>query len=197
MMGLSIHYNGHFNKKTLLKRMIEEVKDIAEIYKWEYYVFEDEFPGADFGKAQYGKNIYGICFTPPQCETVWLTFLSNGKMSNPVNLQFYGNSKNRKEQQYLYMLSVKTQYAGIEIHKLIIHLLKHLSEKYLQDFNINDEGEYWETGNEQLLQEIFKRYTDLINNFSISIENNPLKPGESFAVYFGRLLKQINEKYKK
>ncbi|MFA4853626.1 MAG: hypothetical protein WC599_14010 [Bacteroidales bacterium] len=177
--------------------MIEEVKDIAEIYKWEYTVFEDKFPANSLCKTEYNQNIYGISFTPPNCETISLCFLSNGKMSSPSHLKFFGNSENKEEQQYLYMLSVKTQYAGIEIHKLIIHLLKYLSGKYLQDFTVNDEGEYWETGNEKLLQDIFKRYTDLIESFVSSIENYPIKSGESFEAYFERLLKLIHEKNKK
>jgi hypothetical protein len=196
-MGLSIHYNGSFNAKASLQAMIEEVKDLAEIFQWKYNVYEKEFPANNFGKEQYNQKIYGISFTPPECETVWLCFLSNGKMSSPVHLQFYGNSKNKEEKEYLYMLSVKTQYAGMEIHKLIIHLLKYLSRKYLQDFNVNDEGEYWETGDEKLLQDAFNRYTFLIDSFTSSIKNYPIKQGESFEAYFERLLKQIHEKYNK
>jgi hypothetical protein len=196
-MGLSIHYSGRFNAKASLSQMIEEVKDIAEIYKWPYHVFEDEFPADSLAKAEYDQNIYGICFTPPECETVSLCFLSNGKMSNVLNLEFYGNPKNEEEAAYLYMLSVKTQYAGIEIHKLVIHLLKYLSKKYLQDFIVSDEGGYWETGDEKLLQETFKRYTILIESFASSLETYPKKYGESFEVYFERLLKQIQEKHQK
>jgi len=196
-MGLSIHYNGSFNEKASLQSMIEEVKDIAEIYKWKYFVFEDAFQAAGFGKAEYNQNIYGICFTPPECETVWLCFLSNGKMSSPAHLQFFGNSTNQAEQEYLYMLSVKTQYAGIEIHKIVIHILKYLSDKYLRDFTLSDEGQYWETGDEKLLQDIFKRYTVLIESFASSIENYPRNSGESFEAYFERLLKQIQKKYTK
>ena len=195
-MGLSIHYSGSFNTKASLQAMIEEVKDIVEIYKWRYYVFEDQFPADSPGKAEYNQNIYGICFTPPECETVWLCFLSNRKMSSPVNLQFFGNSTNKQEQEYLYMLSVKTQYAGIEIHKIIIHILKHLSGKYLRDFTLSDEGQYWETGDEKLLQDTFTRYTVLIESFASSIENYPRNSGESFEAYFERLLKQIDEKRK-
>ena len=92
--------------------MIEEVKDIAGIYKWQYTVYEKEFPTQDRGRVNYDQNIYGISFTPPDCETVCLCFLSNGKMSSPSHLKFYGNNKNKEEAGYLYMLSVKTQYAG-------------------------------------------------------------------------------------
>lgn len=195
-MGLSIHYSGSFNAEASLQAMIEEVKDIAEIYKWPYSVFEDEFPSDSFGKAGHNRNIYGICFTPPECETISLCFLSNGKMSDALNLKFYGDSNDKEEAKYLYMLSVKTQYAGIEIHKLVIHLLRYLSKKYLQDFRLSDEGEYWETGDEKVLQEAFTRYTDLIESFASSLENYPKKTGESFEAYFERLLRQINERRK-
>ncbi len=92
-MGLSIHYSGSFNAKTSLQEMIKEVKDIVEIYKWQYTVYEDVFPENSLGKAEYNQNIYGISFTPPECETVSLCFLSNGKMISAPNLKFYGNSK--------------------------------------------------------------------------------------------------------
>ena len=193
-MGLSIHYRGSFNAAASLQAMIEEVKDIAEIYKWKYTIYKYKFPVNCLGKSAYNKNIYGINFTPPNCETICLCFLSNGKMSSSLHLKFYGNSTNKVEAGYLYMLSVKTQYAGIETHKLIINLLKYLSEKYLNDFTVNDEGKYWETGDEKLLKDTFKSYTDLIENFTSSIENFPCKPGESFEAYFKRLLKQIHEK---
>ena len=196
-MGLTIHYSGSFNPNASLKELIEEVKDIAAIYNWKYFVFNDQFPENSFGKAGYNNDIYGICFTPPECETVDLCFLSNGKMSSAVNLKFYGNAKNEEEAAYLYMLFTKTQYAGIETHKLIIHLLKYLDKKYLNDFKVIDEGEYWETGDEKLLEDIFERYTNLIAGFAASLQNYHIKPGESFDAYFQRLLEYINQKYKK
>jgi hypothetical protein len=191
-MGLSFHYNGHFNAKASLPEMIEEVKDTAEMFQWKYNIYEEEFPENSLGKTQYNQKIYGISFTPMECETIWLCFLSNGKMSSPVHLRFYGNSEDKEEQEYLYSLSVKTQYAGIETHKLIIHLLRHLSVKYLCDFTVSDEGQYWETGNEELLQEIFDRYTYLIDRFAFSVENSPVKQGETYEAYFERILRQIH-----
>ena len=196
-MGLSFHYNGSFSAKASLPAMIEEVKDIAEMFQWKYHIYEEVFPENSFGKTQYNHKISGIGFTPPECETVWLCFLSNGKMSSPSNLQFFGNSENKEEQEYLYMLSVKTQYAGIEIHKLLIHLLKYLDAKYFQDFTVTDEGQYWETGDEKLLQDTFKRYTYLIDSFAASIENYPVKTGETYEAYFERILKQMDEKHKR
>jgi len=94
-MALTLHYSGKFNPDASLSEMIEEVKDIASIYNWPFYVYETAFDKKMLGKKTYNDSIYGICFTPTGCETVSLSFLSNGRMSNDVNLSFYGNSKNK------------------------------------------------------------------------------------------------------
>lgn len=88
-------------------------------------MFEEAFPEAGFDKTEYNQNIYGIAISPPRCEAVWLSFLSNRKMSGPSQLMVFGNTENTEHQEYLYRLFTKTQYAGVEIHKLIIHLLKY------------------------------------------------------------------------
>jgi hypothetical protein len=163
---------------------------------WKYKVFETEFPANGTGKEEYTQEIYGICFTPPQCETVWISFLSNGKMSSPMHLDFFSKKEKQEERPYLYMLSTKTQYAGVEIHKLIIHLLKYIEGKYLLQLTIMDEGHYWETGDEKLLVDTFKQYTKLIEHFVSSIEIFPMYPGESYDAYFKRLMMQIRTKEK-
>ena len=180
-MGLSIHYSGSFRENASLSKMVDEVRDIVEVCNWEYNFYEEEFPKDYNPKDSYNKNIYGISFTPPECETVSLCFLSNRKMSSPSNLKFFGKTSDEPEEKYLYMLSVKTQFAGIEIHKFIIDLFRYLNkQKYFDNLKIIDEGKYWDTGDEKLLQDIFKRYVDLLDDFSFSIENIPLKNGESY-----------------
>ncbi|MBW6482418.1 MAG: hypothetical protein K0B10_05100 [Vicingaceae bacterium] len=196
-MGLSIHYSGSFKKKASLEAMIEEVKDIAEIYKWEYNISATCFPKNTFGKAAYDGKLYGISFTPPNSETISLTFLSNGKMCCGARLKFFGNSDNENDKMYLNTLSSKTQYAGSTVHKIVIHLLKYLSQKYFQDFQLIDEGDYWETGDEKLLEKNFKTYNDLIDGIAHSINNYPINSAESFPDYFERILKILNEKRNK
>ncbi len=194
-MGLTIHYSGIFNKNASLSKMIDEVADIARTHKWKYYVFNKEFPRNNVAGKSYDEKIYGICFTPPKCETVSLCFLSNKRMSSLANLKFYGNSTDKKEQQYLYMLSVKTQYAGEEIHKLIIELFRYLKkQKYFEDLKIMDEGKYWETGDEKLLHEIFEKNIALLDSFTFAIKNVPIKKSESYESYFNRIAKMIRFK---
>lgn len=193
-MGLTIYYSGNFKPNVSISEMIEEVKDIAQIYKWKYHIFETKFPENNFDDTNFNEEIYGISFSPPSCEPVLLCFLSNGRMANPFMFQHWLQSKAKNDEHLIYGNFTKTQYAGIEIHKQIIHLLKHLGKKYLMDFKVNDEGGYWATEDENVLQDNFNRYTDLIENFSSSIQNHPKKDDESFEAYFERLLKQFRSK---
>ncbi len=194
-MGLTIHYSGTFNKNASLSKMVDEVADIAETHKWKYHVFNKEFPPDNEVSNSYDEEIYGICFTPPECETVSLCFLSNKKMTSLINLKSFGNSSDKKEQEYLYMLSVKTQFAGEEIHKLIIELFRYLKkQKYFEHLKILDEGKYWETGDEKILHEIFEQNIALLDSFSFAIKNVPIKKSESYLNYFTRLAKMIRLK---
>lgn len=195
-MGLTIHYNGKFNLQMSLRNMIEEVKDIAEIHNWKHHVYGTEFPNDAVDKDEYDQKIYGITFVPPNSEPIYLTFLSNGRMSSEHGLRFWGNSKNEIERGYMYMLSTKTQFAGSEVHKLIIHLLKYLRGKYFEELNVHDEGKYWETNDEKLLEEIFEEYNIVFDYFETAINTIPLKNKESYEEYFKRILKIISKKRK-
>jgi hypothetical protein len=192
-MGLSIHYSGSFNPSASLEEMVEEVVEIIKVYQWKHDIFETRFLKGGFDKPYDGK-IYGIMFSPPSCEPVFLTFLSNGRMSSDSHLRFFGNSSDEKEQKYLYMLSTKTQYAGIKTHMLIIHLLKYLTNKYFREFHLTDEGNYWETGDEKLLEATFKRYNDLVNSVTDALETFPVKTGETMEEYLSRLMAHVNKR---
>ena len=58
----------------------------------------------------------------------------------------------KDDQEYLYALSTKTQSSGLKTHMLIIYQFKYLTNKYLKTFHLKDEGKYWETGDEKLLE---------------------------------------------
>jgi len=195
-MGLSFHYSGNIANPALLPELIEEIQDIAKMYNWKYVVFERQFPENAFGKIEYNQNIYGICFTPPNCETIDICFLSNGRMSSISHLKFFGKADDQEEQEYLYMLSVKTQYAGVELHQFVIQLFRYLNKKYFAEFKMSDEGSYWETNDLALLQSTFKRYTDLINGFASALEYIPVQTGETIETYFERLMKLLHDKKK-
>jgi hypothetical protein len=189
-MGISIHYTGRLKAKNSLPGLIEEVKDIAVTYKWHYYIFEEEFPAGSFGKSSFDHDLYGICFTPPGCEMVSLTFLSNGKLVSQWAWQYY--FANEKDKTFFSGVSVKTHYAGAAAHKVLIHLLDHLSRKYFRYFKLSDEGQYWETRDEKLLDNNFRQLNAWMESFSTALDTQPMKEGETFEKYFERLLHQIH-----
>lgn len=191
-MGLSIHYSGRIKDAVSLPSLVDEVKEVCLVYGWKYIVKEDSFPGGILDREEFPEPIYGICFTPPGCETIDLTFLSNGVMVCPARMILFGNSQNKATKNFIYRISVKTQFAGMMIHAIIINLFKYLSSKYLANFEMIDEGLYWESGDENLLNEKFEAYNTLLDNFNLSMETFPIEEGEDMASYFQRLMTYIN-----
>lgn len=159
-MGLGIHYSGRFNPDASLLKMAEEIADIVTVFEWPYHLYKKHFPNNKFDNT-YNNEIYGISFTPTDSETISLCFLSNGRMSRGARLMYFGITSENPNEEMLYTLSAKTQFAGIRIHIFIIKPLKYLSKKYFIDFTLSDEGKYWETGDEKLLAKIFSTYNSL------------------------------------
>jgi len=188
-MCLTFHYSGSFKKDASLPELIDEVKDIAEINHWDYEIYETQFPHNTFGADAFNDRIYGISFNAAGSEPVWLSFLSNGRLSTPDLLQYYGHPEDPADQKHLYLVSTKTQHAGIAVHMVIINLLKYLDSKYLTGFKVYDEGQYWETGDESLLEDVFKRFNTSVDIFGHAVESNAKLPDESYEEYFKRILK--------
>jgi len=196
-MGLSIHYNGKFRDGADLSAMIDEIKEIAEILNWDYHVYNREFPEKEHREIS-EMEIYGIEVIPQKCEPVSFCFLPNRRLSAKHLLMFWGKTDEGMENKFLYLLSTKTQYAGIEVHKAIILLFKHLvKSNYFENFEMIDEGEYWETGDEKILEENFKRYNALIDNFTLAIESTGMNENETIEDFITRIAKMINKKRKK
>ena len=196
-MSITIHYSGRFNPSASLSNMIEEVEEIASIYRWPFTSFERNFEYGNLEKENYTEEIYGIGFTPPESETIYICFLSNGRMSSPVNFMLWADTEKKEEKQYLYMLSAKTQFAGPVIHKTVVHLLKYIGGKYLLDFKVNDEGNYWDTEDEQVLQKTFAEYNHYIDEFTHIVEIVPIEDGEEGEDYLHRLLDYIKKRREK
>jgi len=115
----------------------------------------------------------------------------------PARIGFFAHSEDETERSYIYYTSVKTQFAGIFVHQLLIRLLKHLNNKYFQDFKLSDESYYWETDDENLMKERFKLYDTLLDNVVLSMQTFPMEQGEDMVAYFERLMEYIDSLKKK
>ena len=187
-MGLSVHYKGKLRAKEMLPLLIDEVKDIAGIYDWKCYVFERNLEQSGFGKNEFNNSLYGICFSPPACEPVCLTFLSNGIVCSPTGLNYYSETKSVS---LMYGVSVKTQFAGTSVHKLIVHLFDYLSQKYLDDFEFDDEAEYWNSRDEKKLEEKFEMMNKLLHRVEGIIKTVKIESNGTFEDYFEELIRKL------
>lgn len=204
-MGLTIHYSGRIADTQKLPQLIEELEEISKVHGWDYHVFEREFPDMDSKSIRldnsltvddeaFDGNLYGIWFVPLNCDPVSITFLSNGRLSGPMQLQCWGKSTDEKEKEMLYTTFTKTQYAGVEVHKMVIGVFRYLNNRFITDLKIYDEGEYWETNDDALLVENFRRNTELINGFVGALSESHRQEGESVEEYLERVIREFRNK---
>ena len=190
-MGLSFHYKGKLRKPESLTKIIEEVTDIAKANFWSHHVFEEAFPNPVFSLDSNSDSVYGICFSPPDCDVVCITFLPNGELCPFYNLELPRDANAEQDGAYL---SVKTQFAGPQIHKQLITIFDYLNKRYFENFDLIDEGNFWETKNEQLLEDTFKKYTNLIEGFDSLLENIPIGENESIEAFLIRIAEIFQKK---
>lgn len=187
-MGLSIHYSGTIKDVALIDKLTTEVTDICQSFNWSYHIISE--PNT--------YHLNGILFSPEECEPIFLTFLSNGRMCSFVNLMnkdLY--LKNGLDEELVYTTSTKTQFAGIDVHIAVIKLLRYLKEKYFLAFELSDEGMYWETMDENVLKKQFAKYDFLLNAVADSLSKMKRVTGESASSLADRIEKMLKEKFDK
>ena len=109
----------------------------------------------------------------------------------PARVHFFADSENSEERNCIFSNSVKTQYAGIQNHQVIILFFRYLSNKYFEDFELSDESGYWETNDEEKMKQQFQIYGRLIDDFTLAFETLPAKENEDIITYLERLMKNV------
>jgi hypothetical protein len=187
-MGLSIHFNGTLLTPSLITPLSTEVLDLCNSLAWESQLFQT-------------KALNGIAFTPPKCEPVFLTFTNEGRLLSPLQTEMEEPYKKAGlDASMIYWCSVKTQYAGIAIHKVIIELFRYLSRTYFKDFELKDEGLYWETNDEAVLQAQFDAYELALQTVTDALTGMQRQTGESTSDLAARIetvLKELKQKQNK
>lgn len=219
-MGLSFHYRGRLKSATTLPSLVDEVEDICKVLNWKCSVFETEYPDNKF-VAPINDSDYGILFSPPSCEPVSLVFDSEGKIYTPwlkeilnkhksgevkvitvkLNLdddnpvpEISEESEDFDPLDMVYSISVKTQFAGAESHVQLMELLRYLSEKYLTEFHIQDESDYWNTRNAEKLHEKMNKINQFMDTFHDMMDNQNIKDPKDFIAFLKQLSMQIKKK---
>jgi len=174
-MGLSIHSSGTIKDLSLVPQLTAEVQDVCTILDWRWQVTDEE-------------KITGISFTPPECETLCLTFSNRGELVSRFKLLY--------DIEPATVISVKTQYAGIAIHIAVIKLLHYLSQRYFAFFELRDEGDYWQTNDEAVLQRQFERYNALLNTVQGMLRDFKREPTDTPQSLAGRLEQLFRDQWK-
>ena len=174
-MGLTFHYSGKIRDHNQIDMLVDEVTDLCKGLNWEYNILNDD-------------KIKGIIVGAPESEPLWFTFTPDGRTCNVVNLQHSDPSD-----KYYSLCATKTQYAGPEVHMAMIKMLRYMSDKYFSEIEVYDEGEYWETGDEENLRKIFERYSMIIDLFTQKLEQMERVPGETTEQLVDRIQEMAKE----
>ena len=157
----------------MLPQLAEEVKDVCAVLGWRYR--EDN---NDVAK--------GFLFSPPECEPFLFTFRPDGQLVNKLYLQYNIEPSNT--------VSVKTQFAGMDVHVAAIKLLKHLAKRYFAVFEVSDEGGYWETMDEAVLAKKFGLYDRLMNTVQKVLTEFPAQNDKTKEGFVQRLKAFLQER---
>lgn len=168
-MGLSIHYSGKLKDVALLPQLVEEVQDVCDVLGWRFRGGED-----------------GFGFTPPESETFCFDFRPDGALVNKLYLRYNIEPS--------HTVSVKTQFAGAEVHIAAVKLLKHLAKRYFAIFKVHDEGKYWETDDEAVLRRQFGVYGTLLNEVQAAMSDFKAQEGETAEGMVNRLERHLRER---
>jgi hypothetical protein len=196
-VGLSIHFQGKIKSYELISEMMIEVEDICKSMGWQYQLLEPK------NKIKTSKSkkpvkytphdVKGICFTPPESETVSLTFLPDATLVCPAKLIYYDPATN---DLMIECIHVKTQFAGPELHIALLKLLRYLRDKYFESFELNDEGEYWDKWDENVLKQQFSKYNFLLDSVAEALSGMKAVPGETTESLADRIEAVLKKKFK-
>lgn len=176
-MGVSIHFRGSIDRSENNDPLINELSEISSEMGWKYFVIDD-----------IELQLKGIIIQPhDKSEPLSILINANGKLTNLLYLV------DKDDDRFDYSLvSIKTQFAPVDIHITIVKLLRYIKKKYISDLEVTDEGSFWEKGDTDLLTEKTDFINDRINSIAgmiSSIPNSGSETPESLADKIEQYLK--------
>lgn len=205
-MGITISFQGTLKNTSLVQPLLEELTDIADTLNWEYDILNEDWSKPSTAALTYNDNgaeiigdlsLKGISISlHPDCESLDLYFDSEGNLTTPMSTVLLNEGKITKDKLFS---SVKTQFAPPDIHISIIKLLKYLKKRYIPDLTVFDEGDYWETGDKEILIRKISFINEKLDTlqeiiFDIEIENADQYSSEQLAKILEEKLRKGLEK---
>ncbi len=221
-MRLSFSYSGRLLDAKTLPQFVHEVEDICNTLGWECTIYKSAFPDHQFVNPA-NDQAYGLTFKPKGCDSVSLVFDSEGRIYNyffkdmiqkhqsgevkvitvKLNLDDDNSKPEISEElkpidinKMVYQVSVNLQDEDTELYINVLELIRYLSEKYLTDFELNDDCEYWTTRNPEKLTGKLKEINMFMDTFKdfLSTENfNSPVEFIKFLQHFSRQFRHRSE----
>ncbi|MBM4046591.1 MAG: hypothetical protein FJ279_15880 [Planctomycetes bacterium] len=170
-MGITIHYSGKLDDVKALPDLLREVKGFCQQRGWRCREVDERVvgiaerfktvsekkkrtrEGAEFSdcvvhteEVKIADRQRGVLIWPHrESETLALVFNKEGELCRYL--------PDPKPRRYFEMKSLfcKTQFAPIETHIAICELLHLVQDRCFANLKVTDEGQYWETGDRDLL----------------------------------------------
>lgn len=165
-MGITIHFEGKLKNDENYALIIKKIAEFSDFHDWEYFQFKNDSVKLERVRNDeewdYVGSTKGIQVQPHE-------------NSEPLNFEF---DEDLYIQDYC-----KTQFSNIETHIKIVELFT-LIEQYFKNIEVFDEGEYWETKNETLLDENWRNF--YVSMQEVMNENKNLKG--PFKLENGRII---------
>lgn len=201
-MGVTIFYRAQLKDEEKIRLMTVELQDIAESMQWPYHVFDEDWsqgPIIDSLDDPDGNPVHtmerpplkGILFQPhPDSESVYLLFDSAGRLNSMLQL---GAGAQEMFDGWVF---TKTQFAGAEAHAALVRLFRYLKDKYLPNLEVNDEGNYWHSGDFEELESRINQINAGIEILSQAVEHLPDADRKDPATLLSRI-EEIIERLKR
>lgn len=202
---IKVRYRGRLKDPNDVHQLIQETADICHSNGWTHKVWEKDWsePASltmNFSdgamKFEGHAPLKGITFSIGDSEMVWLTFLPNGRLQSLFTLAdptFFLNDAEFPWQR------VKTGYDGATTHLALCKLFKYLAGKYFKVFEVLDESDYWNHGDDAK----FTKWIDGMTHDTRLLEEElaVIREDESLSKEQKRdrsfhLIKEFGEKYR-
>ena len=187
-MGITIHYNGRIQDMARLPELSAKLKHACQALNWPYVEINERVVG--FVERLYTEQDpedehtsyvrteteplddrwQGLAIHPPECEALLITFNRAGNM-----LAYHAHFDSPPGTYWLQeSMFCKTQFSSVDVHIEVCNLLR-LVQPYMAEWEVFDEGNYWESGDRAELEGQLGHMAALIDHMSSELGHEALE----------------------